>query len=165
MTRAKHGTAWVGSKLSGVIRFKNDENARYEVGADMRMEGPRKDYITWRKKLFELLPLSGVTSADSGDGESGGSGSGTGSGVGSGSGSSSGGEASLPGFESRVEALRKVFSPLTDSETRDIRRRYYEIDSDDPKVLEFREKHGYWVRPYRARKQSIDSGESMDYDF
>jgi hypothetical protein len=71
----------------------------------------------------------------------------------------------LPGFESRVEALRKVFSPLTDSETRDIRRRYYEIDSDDPKVLEFREKHGYWVRPYHARKQSIDSGESMDYDF
>lgn len=165
MTRAKHGTAWVGSKLSGVIRFKNDENARYEVGADMRMEGPRKDYITWRKKLFELLPLSGVTSADSGGGESGGSGSGNGLGVESGSGSSSDGEASLPGFESRVEALRKVFSPLTDSETRDIRRRYYEIDSDDPKVLEFRKKHGYWVGPYRTRKQSVDSGESMDYDF
>lgn len=112
----------------------------------MRMEGPRKDYITWRKKLFELLPLSGVSSADSGDGEpgsSGGSGSGAGSGTGSGSGGSSGGEASLPGFESRVEALRKVFSPLTDSETRDIRRKYYEVDSDDPKVLEFREKHGY----------------------
>ena len=134
----------------------------------MRMEGPRKDYITWRKKLFELLPLSGVASVDSGDGEPGGSdgsGSGTGSGTGSGSGSSSGGGASLPGFESRVEALRKVFSPLTDSETRDIRRRYYEIDSDDSKVLEFREKHGYWIRPYRMRKQSIDSGESMDYDF
>ena len=98
----------------------------------MRMEGPRKDYITWRKKLFELLPLSGVPSADSGDGEPGGSsgsGSGTGSGVKSDSGSSSTGEASLPGFESRVEALRKVFSPLTDSETRDIRRRYYEVDS------------------------------------
>jgi hypothetical protein len=112
------------------------------------MEGPRKDYITWRKKLFELLPLSGVSSADSGDGEPGepgGSESGTGSGAGAGSGSggSSDGGASLPGFESRVEALRKVFSPLTDSETRDIRRRYYEIDSDDPKVLEFREKRGY----------------------
>jgi hypothetical protein len=129
------------------------------------MEGPRKDYIAWRKKLFELLPLSGVSSTDSGDGEPGDSGSGDDSGGGSDSGGSSDGGVSLPGFEERVEALRKVFSPLTDSETRDIRRRYYEVDSDDPKVLAFREKHRYWVNPYRTRKQSIDSGESMDYDF
>lgn len=162
MTRAKHGTAWVASNID-MISFEINGDAKYEVGADMRMDSAKKDYIAWRKSLFGLVPEIEVSTATSTSGSSGTTGGGTtGSGTTGGGTSSSG--TSAPSVSEEIVRYNKIYSDSDDSEVTAIRHKYYDSETDDPAVLDFRAKRGYWITPYNERKSNIASGKAFDYD-
>lgn len=146
MTRARRGTVWIGS--IGSIKFNETEDASRIVGKDMNSEEIRKEYVNWRKHLFELIPLETVSrETDNGS-------------------SILDEELPLPEVvDDTAEEIKALYIPATESEIEDFRRRLYEQDTTDPEIIEFRKTHSVHIGNYRERQKSLEGNDPSGLDF
>lgn len=142
MTRAKNGTVWTGA--IGNVEFSETEDATTVVGKDLSSDEIRAEYIAWRKHLFGLIdttipstnPINPPTVVPD-DGP--------------------------PVSDDSAAKILDLYTPATTEEVEEFRRRLYEMDTDDPEIIRFRELHKTHVENYQKRQKSLETN-GLDFD-